>query len=110
MASGRRVFFHHPAAAHRVPNMSRYKGRTSLKVLAREFPYTVETAVPEGGLGRTLDRMYEFHSLHGIKAQAGAGRRVDDCDIVTWLFADPQVAEEFATEFNGTMLLPSTIL
>jgi len=71
-------------------NMSRCKGRTSLKILAREFPYTVETAVPEGGLGRTLNRMYEFHALCGIKAQTGAGRRVDDCDIVTWLFADPE--------------------
>jgi len=53
--------------------MSRYKDRMSL---AREFPFTVETAVPESGLGRTLDRMYEFHALHGIKAQTGAGRRV----------------------------------
>ena len=90
--------------------MSRYKGRTSLKSLAREFPYTVETAVPEGGLGRTLDRMYEFHMLHGIKAQTGTGRRVDDCDIVTWLFADPEIAQQFAAEFNGAMLLPATIL
>jgi len=52
--------------------MGRYKGRTSLKTLAREFPYTVETGVPEGGLGRTLDRMYEFHARRGIKARTGA--------------------------------------
>jgi len=90
--------------------MSRYKGRTSLKSLAREFPYTVETTVPEGGLGRTLERMYEFHMLHGIKARTGAGRRIDDCDIVTWLFSDPAIAQQFADEFNGTMLLPATIL
>jgi len=64
----------HPAAAPTEPKMSRYKGRTSLKSLAREFPYTVETTVPEGGLGRTLERMYEFHMLHGIKARTGAGR------------------------------------
>jgi len=66
--------------------------------------------VPLGGLGTKLDRMYEFHTLRGVRPLNGPGRRVDDCDIVTWLFADPQVAEEFATEFNGTMLLPSTIL
>jgi hypothetical protein len=90
--------------------MSRYKGRPSLKTLARDFPYTVETAVPQGGLGRTLDRMYEFHALHGIKAQTRAGRRVDDCNIVTWLFADPEIAQEFADEFNGTMLLPAAML
>jgi len=90
--------------------MSRYKGRTGLKSLAREFPYTVETAVPEGGLGRTLDRMYEFHALRGIQAQTGLGHRVDGRDIVTWLFADPVLAQKFADEFNGTMLLPATIL
>jgi hypothetical protein len=54
------------------PEMSRYKGRATIKTPAREFPYAVETAVPEGGLGRTIDRMYEFHALRGIKAQAGA--------------------------------------
>jgi hypothetical protein len=89
--------------------MSRYKGRTSLKSLAREFPYTVEMVVPEGGLGRALDRMYEFHAVRGIKAQTGKGRRVDDCDIITWLFADPEIAQQFAAEFNGTMLLLATI-
>ena len=90
--------------------MSRYKGRATIKTLAREFPYAVETAVPEGGLGRTLDRMYEFHAVHGIKAQAGAGHRIDDRDIITWLFADPEIAQKFADEFNGSMLLPATIL
>ena len=90
--------------------MSRYKRRPSFTSLAREFPYRVETAVPEGGLGRTLDRMYEFHALREIKAQTGAGRRVDDCDVINWLFADPDIAQAFADEFNGTMLLPPTIL
>ena len=80
--------------------------RSQLKSLAREFPCTVETAMPEGELGHTLDRMYEFHVLRGIKAQSGAGRRVDDCDIVTWLFADPAVAQDFAFEFGGSMILP----
>jgi hypothetical protein len=54
--------------------------------------------------------MYEFHALRGINAQTGRGRRVDDCDIVTWLFADPEIAQQFAAEFHGTMLLPATIL
>ena len=71
--------------------MSRYKGRTSYKVLAREFPYTVETDVPEGGLGRTLDRMYEFHALRGIKAQTGTG-----------------VALTIATSSPGSLLIPKS--
>jgi len=33
-----------------------------------------------------------------------------DCNIVTWLFADPEIAQEFADEFNGTMLLPAAML
>jgi len=33
-----------------------------------------------------------------------------DCNIVTWFFADPEIAQEFADEFNGTMLLPATML
>ena len=89
--------------------MSRYKGRTGLKSLAREFPYTVEIAVPEGGLGRTLDRMYEFHAMRGINAQTGAGHRVDDCDIVTWLFAGPKVAQEFADEWHDVIASYDTV-
>jgi hypothetical protein len=30
--------------------------------------------------------------------------------FITWLFADPEIAQEFADEFNGTMLLQTTIL
>ena len=90
--------------------MSRYKGRASRQALLRDFPYVVEMVVPEGGLGRALDRMYEFHALRGIKAQNGAGRRVDDCEIITWMFADPAIAQEFALEFGGSMILPPTIL
>jgi len=52
--------------------------------------------------------MYEFHAMRGIKIQTGAGLRIDGSDIVTWL--DPKVAQEFADEFNGAMLLPATIL
>jgi len=49
-------------------------------------------------------------AMAGFEALAGAGRSVDDCAIGTWLFADPAAAQEFAAEFNGTMLLPPTIL
>ena len=52
--------------------MSRSKGRTSAKAIARDFPFVVETVVPEGGLGRDLDRMYEFHSRRGNQSTARA--------------------------------------
>jgi len=55
--------------------------------------------------------MSEFSlASRAIKAQTGAGRRVDDCDIVTWLFADPEIAQQFAAQFNGAMLLLAAIL
>lgn len=83
--------------------MSRYKGRPSAKSIARDFPYVVETVVPEGGLGRKLDRMYEFHARHEIKAQHGLGRRDEHHDFVRWHFADPAIAQEFATEFGAVI-------
>jgi hypothetical protein len=89
--------------------MGRYKDRRSPKVLARDFRYTVEMAVPDGGLGRTLDRMYEFHSLREITPYSGDDRHVDGRNIITWLFADPAIALEFGAEFNGTMLVPAKL-
>jgi hypothetical protein len=35
----------------------------------------VETIVPEGGLGKTLDAMHDFHKRHGIEAHTGKRRR-----------------------------------
>ena len=90
--------------------MSRYKGRASAKAIARDFPYVVECTGPEGGLGKRVDAMYEFYSRQGIKAQSGPGRRDGERDIVRWHFADPAIAQEFALEFDSTMILPPTIL
>jgi hypothetical protein len=46
--------------------------------------------VPEGGFGRTLDAMFDFH------ARDENGR-----DIIRWCFADPKLAEAFANEFRA---------
>jgi hypothetical protein len=43
--------------------MTRYKGRANAKLFERDFPHHVEIVVPSGGLGKTLDAMYEFHGL-----------------------------------------------
>ena len=55
--------------------MSRYKGRTSPKSIERDFPHIVETIVPLGGFGKTLDAMLEFHTRNGIRAINSTGRR-----------------------------------
>jgi hypothetical protein len=56
--------------------MARYKGRLTPKSIARDFPHIVEIAVPLGGLGKTLDDMYEFHTRYGIHAKLGRDRRL----------------------------------
>jgi hypothetical protein len=51
--------------------MTRYEGRQSAKAIERDFPHIVEMVVPEGGLGKRLDAMYDFHARHGVRARLG---------------------------------------
>jgi hypothetical protein len=51
-----------------------YKGRNSLKAIESAFPHHVDMIVPNGGLGKQLDTMYEWHSAKGIQAMHGRGR------------------------------------
>jgi hypothetical protein len=82
--------------------MSRYKGRTSPKSIERDFPHIVETIVPEGGFGKRLDAMYEFHARHGVRAINSTGRRDENGrDYIRWCFADPGLAAAFAKEFDA---------
>jgi hypothetical protein len=90
--------------------MTRYKGRASAKSIARDFPFTVEITVPEFGLGKRIDPMYAFHAQRGIQVQRGPGRREGERDIIRWCFLDPAIAQAFALEFDGTLILPPTIL
>ena len=80
--------------------MSRYKGRVSGSEIKRGFPHVVETVVPEGGLGKTLVAMHEFHKLHGIDAHTGKGRRdKNGRDYIRWCFTNPGIAATFASQF-----------
>ena len=79
--------------------MSRYRGRQNAKAVEQDFPHFVDVVVPPGGLGTSLDAMYEFHTRRGIRARRGQGRHDADGNVVRWCFADPAVAEEFAKEF-----------
>jgi len=45
--------------------MTGYKGRTKASLIERDFPHHVEMIVPEGGLGRRLDEMHEWHRARG---------------------------------------------
>ena len=87
----------HPLGYPSRPTQARYKGRTSLKSLEQDFPHIVEMIVPEGGFGRTLDAMFDFHARHSIRAINSTGQRDGNGrTYIRWCFADPALAEAFA--------------
>jgi hypothetical protein len=56
--------------------------------------------VPEGGFGGRLNAMHDWHDARGIPAVRGQSRRENGRDYIRWCFANPAVAEAFASEFN----------
>ena len=81
--------------------MTRYKGRTSFKSIEQNFPHIFEMIVPEGGFGRKLDDMYNWHLIRGILFQRGRSRRDENGrDYIRWCFADAETAAAFASQFN----------
>jgi hypothetical protein len=83
---------------------TRYKGRPSGKIIARDFPFIVQIAVPEGGLGKRLNAMYAFHDQLGIQAMQIGHRPDDEGDHLHWRFALRPIAEEFAAKFGGRLM------
>jgi hypothetical protein len=79
------------------------KRRAGVREVEKCFPYFVETDVPLGGFGNRLDAMYEFHTRHSVRAINSTGRRGENGRYyVRWCFADPALAEAFASEFGST--------
>jgi len=80
--------------------MTRYKGRSSSKSVERSFPHRVEMIVPEGGFGKRLDEMHDWHRARSIEPKLGRGRRgANNRDYVTWCFADAEMADSFRASF-----------
>jgi hypothetical protein len=75
----------------------------SPKAIEREFPYTVEIAVPAIGLGSRLDAMHQFHTSKNIKACLGRGRHEGGQDYLRWYFTNSKIAATFAAEFGGSV-------
>jgi hypothetical protein len=67
--------------------------------IERDFPHIVEIIVPKSGLGGARDAMNDFHARHGVQARPKRGRYKDGSRYVRWCFADPDIAEAFATKF-----------
>ena len=80
--------------------MTRYKGRTSLKLIESKFPHHVDMLVPEGGFGDRLNAMHAWHDAQGIAAVSGQSRRENGRDIIRWCFADLVTAALFQKEFG----------
>jgi hypothetical protein len=81
----------------------RYKGRPSANIVARDFPFIVEIAVPLGGLGKR-NAMRAFHNQRGIQVAHTRHRHEDERDFLLWCFARRAIAEEFAAEFGGRLM------
>ncbi len=72
----------------------------------RDLPYIVEIAVPENGLGNTLDVIAVFHMQLALEQKRGRGRHEEGRDFVRWCFDDPQTAGQFQGLFGGAVLGP----
>jgi hypothetical protein len=81
--------------------MTRYKGRTKTKLIERGFPHQVEMIVPEGGFGKRLEEMFEWHRARTIQPKLGRSRRdkKNNRDYITWCFADAAMADSFRASF-----------
>ena len=84
--------------------LRRYKGRPSGKIIARDFPFIVEIAMPAGGLGTRLNEMHSFHDQRSIQVAPVRHGHEDDEDFMLWCFARRAIAEEFAVEFGGKLM------
>src|SRR5262245_61006619 len=82
--------------------MSPDKGTPSSKT------YAVDIVVPEGGLGRRLEDMHDFHRQRAITDHYVPGSRDGERDFVRWFFKDLAIAEAFAAQFSGTLVTPHT--
>jgi hypothetical protein len=85
--------------------MARYKGQARPEVTERDFPNIVEIVVPLGGLGRRLDTMHAWHSRRHLPPRHGRSRREGDRDTIRWCFAEAAIAQAFAGEFGGKLLV-----
>jgi hypothetical protein len=80
--------------------MTRYRGRSKTSLIERDFPHHVEMMVPDGGLGKHLDDMHEWHRARSIRVMHGRSRRdKNNHDFVTWCFADAAMADSFRASF-----------
>jgi len=84
--------------------MARSTSRTSTKSNERDAAHIVEIVVPLGGLGKSLDAIYDFHARHHIRAKHGRTRHDENGHkYMRWRFADRRTAVQFAKKFGGTI-------
>jgi hypothetical protein len=85
--------------------MTRRKGEITARMNERDYPHIVELALPDGGFGRELDAMHDFHRLRGIESRRGRRQRRDDREFVRWRFASVIDADDFAQQLGGAVIL-----
>ena len=75
----------------------RYKGVPATHYTEQAFPWWVDIPVPEGGLGRRLNEMNDWHHSHGMAVRHGRG----GMDVVRFCFPDEGHAKALARQFGA---------
>lgn len=89
--------------------MARRKGERTAAMNERDFPHIVSTLMPEGGFGKRLFDMYEWHKARGLDYLRGRRERRHDREYSRLCFPDRETAQAFAAEFGG-QIAPSSRL
>jgi hypothetical protein len=80
----------------------RYKGQITSRQIDRDYPYQVEIAIPEGGLGTRLNAMHEFCRGADFQTRGVGEKRLrTGRDGVRFCFKTPDLAEAFQARFEG---------
>ena len=72
----------------------------------QDYPHIVEMPVPEGGLGRRLDAMHEWHRVRFLESRSGHGGWRDGVWYKRWCFKEPRDAQDFKAAFGGAIVPP----
>jgi hypothetical protein len=95
--------------------MSRRKGETIGRMNEREFPHSVELAVPRGGFQDQDLAFDSFHREYGIPIRCGSGRQEEGQFYVRFCFPSADLATNGSARkyeprvFGGRIVMPDEL-
>ncbi|MGE0522122.1 MAG: hypothetical protein AB7O60_03680 [Variibacter sp.] len=88
--------------------MTRRKGERTAAMEERDFPFIVSHVLPDGGLGKRLFEMYDWHKARGLEYRRGRRQRLHDREYCRLCFPDVETAQAFVDAFGGQIVGPVT--